>query len=108
MNEIKKLSSDKIKIENGLEVSRELIKKTISEYSGEILYEFDYYEVLIQDDTIYKIDFGEYSRIFNAISGGAKFVSINEDLVNINFIRRFKKKVGFKKMNEIEITEKII
>ena len=91
--EVKKLSSGKIKIDSDLIVGEHLFRPYTGRYGQD--YEYDYYKVLFQDDEVYKIDSDEYDRIFKAIAAGAKFVSINEDLININFIRAFQKATGY-------------
>lgn len=52
----------------------------------------EYYEVYLRGgETTYCISGRNYDRITNAIYDGAKFVRINDDLVNVNEIKRFRK-----------------
>lgn len=51
----------------------------------------EYYYVFLQGDASYIISVGNFERIMSAIQDGAKFLQINDDLVNVNQIRRFKK-----------------
>lgn len=50
-----------------------------------------YYEAYIKGGSFYGISELNYKRIQEAIVEGAKFVRINNDLVNVNEIKRFKK-----------------
>jgi len=92
-NDLKSLPSAKVDI-NGIWVGEHLLRKYSGEYTA--TFEFDYYKVKTRDDCFYKIDFDEYTRITNAINDGAKFVELEGDLVNINYIDKIEKKIGYK------------
>ena len=49
------------------------------------------YIVYLMGDKTYMISGNSYQRIEQAIADGAKFVKINDDLINISTIRYFKK-----------------
>jgi len=51
----------------------------------------EYYEVYLRGEGCYGVSRKNFERIQEAICRGAKFVRINDDLVNVNEIRRFKK-----------------
>ena len=50
-----------------------------------------YYHVYLQKESSYIISESNFDRVMEAIKGGAKFVRINDDIINVNEIRRFKK-----------------
>ena len=51
----------------------------------------EYYYVFLRGESSYIISQSNFDRIQDAIGKGAKFVRINDDLVNVNEIKRFKK-----------------
>jgi hypothetical protein len=50
-----------------------------------------YYEVYLRGESFYGLSGKNFERVQQAIAEGAKFVRINDDLVNVNEIKRFKK-----------------
>lgn len=94
MNEITKNTSL-------VEISPEIVTKT-SRYFGEEQFDLELrlfegddpkkiYCAYLRNETYYLISQSTFDRIQLAIENGAKFVKINDDLVNINEIRKFKK-----------------
>jgi hypothetical protein len=93
MQEIKRLSDKVIKfrVEKDFEVS---IPEGETEKTDKGT-RFTYYRVTTRDD-VYRIAESKYSEKLKAINGGAKFVELENDIVNINEIRKFEKKVAYK------------
>lgn len=50
-----------------------------------------YYIFLRGGETFYTVSISNFDRIMTAINNGAKFVKANDDIININEIKRFKK-----------------
>ena len=88
------MSSDKVQVTSDLQISRKLLRPYTGEYYA--TYEYDYYRINTRDGGKYKIDSDEYKRITKAMNEGVKFIVLNGDLVNINFIDKIEKKIGYK------------
>lgn len=63
-------------------------------------FNFVYYKVTTRDN-IYNISEPEYEEKIKAINAGAKFVKLGNDVVNINEIKVFSKKIASKNKGEI-------
>jgi len=89
MNELTVSQSSEVKYNPTIWVDGAAVKKELR------LTEQDdpkqYYYVYLQGDAIYLIGTSKYEKILSDIENGVKFVKINDDLININQIKRFKK-----------------
>lgn len=89
------LLSDKTKtvtVEGDFSV--EIPESTIKEKDGQ--YQIPYVRVITKED-VYRISIPEFDAKKKAISVGAKFLQLGDDLVNINEIKKFSRKIAYKK-----------
>jgi hypothetical protein len=93
MNEIKKLSGrcTTFDVERGESVT--IPDSEIKQKDGQKV--FTYYRVLTRY-WIYRIPESECEAKLKSINDGAKFIELQGDIVNINEIKRFNKRVAYK------------
>lgn len=102
MNEVKMLSDKKYEITVGdetVKLPKSSFKPHTNKY-GQEMWEFVYYQAITQDKT-YKIAEDEYQTKIVSINEGKKFIKLDDDIVNVNQIKMFKKCTGYKLTEEI-------
>lgn len=99
MDPVKMLSDEMVTIpvENDFKVTvpKSSVTKVLSSISMMSEYVFTYYKVTTRDN-VYRVSEVEGDEKIKAINNGAKFVSLENDIVNINEIKTFSKKTAHK------------